>query len=374
MDLQILQWNCRSIRRNKHDISYLINQYKPAIFAVSETWLAPHSLFRIAGFSCLRDDRADGRAGCALLINRNIPFSQIPLPPHQTNLHVVAVRAINVSFVSVYIPHPDPNIISDLDSILSSVPSPLIVMGDFNCRHSLWGSISNDLCSSSLLDLLDNMNLCVLNNGSATRRVSPSQNISVPDLSLASPSLFSLLEWTVLPNSLGSDHFPIQISYLQSISPMTPLQPLLKYRVCEADWEKYSSQLDLSISAYPLVDPSNFLELYDSLVSSILIAANASIPLKKSSCKMKSSPPWWDSECTESVRRRRIAEDKFAASLDMTDYLSYKKVAAQTTRLLATKKKNKGGNIFANPYHLSHLFLLFGRKSRHIVEALVITA
>lgn len=70
---------------------------------------------------------------------------------------------MDVSFVSAYIPHPNANILSEFNHILSTIPSPLVVLGDFNCRHTLWGSHTNDPSSSFLLDLLDDMNLCVLN-------------------------------------------------------------------------------------------------------------------------------------------------------------------------------------------------------------------
>lgn len=64
-----------------------------------------------------------------------------------------------------------------------------------------------------MLDLLDTQNMCVLNTGVPTRRTSPQQGYSVPDLSLCTPNIASSLQWSVLNSSYGSDHFPIFMSF-----------------------------------------------------------------------------------------------------------------------------------------------------------------
>ncbi|KAL0859177.1 hypothetical protein ABMA27_011001 [Loxostege sticticalis] len=58
-------------------------------------------------------------------------------------------------------------------------PTPLfLVMGDLNAHHTSWGCYSSDSAGSLLLDLLDDLNLCILNDGRTTRRGSPTQNPS----------------------------------------------------------------------------------------------------------------------------------------------------------------------------------------------------
>ncbi|KAA5586731.1 hypothetical protein F3H15_37195, partial [Pseudomonas aeruginosa] len=146
--------------------------------------MRPDTLLRVPGFSCLRDDRDDGWAGTAILVRRNISFSRITLPPHSSAINIVAVRCFNITVVSVYIPHPNSNLIQEFSTLLTSLPCPLLVLGDFNIRHTMWGSELCDSNSSLFLDKLDELNLCLLNDGTPTRRVSPSQSPSAPDLSL----------------------------------------------------------------------------------------------------------------------------------------------------------------------------------------------
>lgn len=336
---KVLQWNIRSLSRNKQELTFLINRFNPTLCAISETWLNPGSNFRIPGYHCLRDDKTDGRGGgCALLIKRLNIYTQIVIPPHDQNFQIVAVKTLDTTFVSLYIPYPNSQIIRDLSSILSSLPRPLVICGDFNCHNTLWGSHYNDAASSLLLDLLDDVNLCILNDGSPTRRSSPVQNASIPDLSLCSPQLAPSIPWRVLSGSYGSDHFPILLTLPQNCTPPPSPSPLFKYKTAQADWDKYSRLLEEKTSHTPVVDNDNMLFLYNEFINSITSAAENSIPLKSSPKTSIPSPPWWDSDCSTSVRERNEAEKSFSRSTTMENFLHLQKTSAKTRRLLSKKK------------------------------------
>lgn len=341
-----LQWNCQSLNNKKHEIIFLLNQFSPVVFAVSETWLRPGSIYRVSGYSCLRDDRTDGYAGCSLFVKRSVSFSQIHLPSHSPGFNIVAARVLNTSFVSVYIPHPSSDIFVELSSILSNLPGPILVLGDFNCRHTLWGSHLCDPVSSFLLDLLEEINLCILNDGSATRRSSPVQNVSIPDLTLSSPSLVGSLSWRVLHHSHGSDHFPILISLLgPPAHPTLSLPPLLKYRIPGANWDDYSSSVHAKIMLLPDVLDSDLLSAYSDFVNSLLRAADETIPLKSSGNLKIPSPAWWDSECSLNVKKRKSAERLFASDMSVSNYINLQRISAHCKRLLK-QKKHKGWRSF----------------------------
>ncbi|CAH2097448.1 unnamed protein product [Euphydryas editha] len=151
--------------------------------------------------------------------------------------------------------------------------------------------------------------------------------------------------WMVLSNSLGSDHFPIVINFYSAPSKSAPLPPLLKYRTQKADWRKFSSSLDSKTATLPPVSDNNFLLCYDLFISCLCSAADESIPLKNSSLDKIPSPPWWDSECTDSVRKRKAAEDSYLSDLSMLNYLNLKRTIAKSKRLLS-KKKSSGWRNF----------------------------
>lgn len=307
--------------------------------AISETWLRPGSRFRIPGFSCLREDRDDGRAGCAILIKRGYPFVDIPLPPHSREINAVAAKVMGINFVSIYIPHPNINLIPDLSTILFSIPPPLLIMGDFNSHNTAWGSTHTDVFSAFLLELFDDVNVSVINDGSPTHRVYPNQNPnSVLDLSACSPNLSCLLSYQVLRESFGSDHFPIIISQPSTVQPSPAPQPLLKYKLDKADWPNFSVYVERKLKE---IDSNIFppLELYLHFQSVLIKAADEHIPKKKVANSKVPSPPWWNAECTAAIKERRDAERRYNSTGFCDDFIAYQKISARTKRLLKKRKK-----------------------------------
>lgn len=339
--VSIVQWNVKSLRARKPELIHLISKFCPSVIAVSESWLKPGIQFRISGYSCLRDDRADGHAGSALFVRRTLPFSQIPLPSHSLDINLIAIRVFNISFISIYIPHPYSALIPDILLVISSVPSPIILLGDFNAHHTSWGSGHCDVFARLLLEMFDEANLCVINDGSITRRVLPSQDPkSAVDLTICSPSLSSLLSWKVLTSTYGSDHFPILISMPNCVSPQCNFNPCLKYRLAGADWPSFSSYLDnTSVNLTPVYS-ENVLSAYSMFVDTIIASANENIPLKKqASTRFRISTPWWDSDCTLAVKERKNAEIAYNNYMSPPNFIRYQRCAAKVRRVLSLKKK-----------------------------------
>lgn len=340
---RILQWNCRSIRNKKSDLIYIINKYKPCVLSVSETWLAPNSDFRISGYICTRKDRQDARGGVAIFIKNDIAFSNLSISSRGDGFDAVAARIMDITMVSVYIPYPTKPILRNLISVLESLPKPLMVLGDLNCHHPVWGSDVTDSVGAFLLDSLDNLNLCLLNSGSPTRKRRPDEAVSAVDLSLCSPELASLSSWEVLSSSYGSDHFPILIQILNKFTRPTFISnPLLKFNlnVHSSLWDKFSN---LSYEKVPNLSPishDNINQCSSDITNTLVECAKLSFPLKKSPRKNIPSPPWWDKDCTEAIKARKTAELKYSSNMTKENYIDLNRIIAQTKRLLKTKKSN----------------------------------
>lgn len=340
---RILQWNCHSITNKKSDLIFLINKHNPSILSVSETWLRPGSNFKLSRYVDVRSDRQDGFGGVGLFLKNNINFSYVTVPSHNS-FDIVAVRVNNFTIVSIYIPSPTKSIISSVISIIKSLPKPLLVLGDFNCHHTVWGSELSNSTGSFLLDSLDNLNLCILNDGSPTRRTRPNESISAVDLSLCSPELVSLMSWCVLPSSHGSDHFPILLNIFHNSPPPPPslYSPLLKYVISNsiANWDKFNKFTDINAMSLPPVKSSNVVSSSDILVHTLLACADLSFPLKRSSSKKIPSPPWWDKECSDAIKARKAAEANFSRSMTRENYSNLNKISAETKRLFRNKKRD----------------------------------
>lgn len=317
MDTQkqnIIQWNCRSAISNKNDLIYLINNYNPYLVCLSETWLKPSFSYKLRGYNTVRQDRFDGYGGVAILIRKNVPFIVVPIsiPVNNENFSIVAVSVNSICYISVYIPHPSTSILDKINLILSTMPKPLVILGDFNCHHESWGSCRTNSYGEQLLEILDSNNLCLLNSGLPTRRTRPSEGNSVVDLFICSPHLAPLFTWSVLPSTHGSDHFPIVISSFSSNQPVTTSNNhtykryKLKY-VTDKIWQNFSEKIDKNISNIPTTHDINVQS--EMLTEIIINTANLMFPTICSSTYIP-CPPWWDNECRDLLNNRKNAEIK----------------------------------------------------------------
>lgn len=135
--------------------------------------------------------------------------------------------------------------------ILTNLPKPLVITGDLNAQHHSWGSSHSNTYGSFVLDIVDRLNLCILNSGSATRRTQPHEGLSAPDLTLCSPTLASILSWYPLDSTYGSDHFPIIIVFPNRIlkHKLVALPPpRLKYKLDDADWTLFKDKVEEKLS------------------------------------------------------------------------------------------------------------------------------
>ncbi|MBJ3201394.1 hypothetical protein JGB54_23240, partial [Salmonella enterica subsp. enterica serovar Agona] len=113
----------------------------------------------------------------------------------------------------VYLPPGIDVSLSALDGLVSHLPSPLLLLGDFNAHNPLWGGGCLDTMGRHVTDLLSSCQLCMFNTGTDTYFHQPTRTFSAIDLSLGSPSIFVDWSWAVLDDQRGSDHFPILLSY-----------------------------------------------------------------------------------------------------------------------------------------------------------------
>ena len=342
-----IQWNMRSVWHKKHDLIFLLNKYKPLACSIAETWLVPNLSFRMPYFNILRCDRSDGYGGSALLVNNKVPLFPIPLPPFGGDMNIVAAKVENISLFSIYIAHPRNEFLNILKNTFQSTQGPILVMGDFNCHHFRWGSERCDSFGESLVEILDDLNLCILNNGCPTRRSPPGQQKSCVDLTFCSPELAAATQWECLTLTRGSDHYPIIISltnktYLEKTSP-----PLMKYNLSSPDWESYVSSLEVKIKDIPnldfcYLDPRSHYhaqDAYESFIAAISSSADSCFPLKNGACGKIPSPPWWDRECTLAIKERNEAEVIYNRAMNNVNLISFSQAYAKSKRLLRRKKR-----------------------------------
>ena len=89
------------------------------------------------GYVSYRKDTVDGlhaHGGVAILVHNSIHLQEIAL---QSTLPVVAVK---VTMTHLYLPPGQPLSATELFDLFSELPTPFIIVGDFNAHNSLRGS------------------------------------------------------------------------------------------------------------------------------------------------------------------------------------------------------------------------------------------
>ena len=241
---KILQWNVRGFQANREELLLLTRLYQPCVLALQETLQSDCSKMSLSGYSVLH--KSSGRdstsGGVALLINENVLCSSIDL---HTDLQAVAARISfgkTVTVCNIYLPPSVPVRGADLYHLFEQLPRPFIVVGDFNGHNPLWGS---DHCESRgrlFEEVFNDLNLCILNDGSPTYCHPASGSKSMLDLSVVDPSLILDLTWTVVDDLHGSDLFPVLVQFSQ----VEKAPDVGRWDFRNVNWDLYS---DLCASA-----------------------------------------------------------------------------------------------------------------------------
>ena len=155
-------------------------------------------------------------------------------------------------------------------------PGDALVLGDANAHSQLWNSnIEEDQRGSVLSNEITESTFAPLNDDTQTRVPFNSENqLSSPDISLASQSLLLSTSWTPI-KSLGSDHLPILLELplddFINFSPKRTFKNFLK-----ADWIKFTEEIEEGF--FSAVPPSGVAAGEKFLRDLVLRAARHHIP------------------------------------------------------------------------------------------------
>ena len=180
--------------------------------------------------------------------------------------------------------------------LLKQLPSPCILVGDFNGHNILWGCKDNNPKGNIIEDFITKNDLCLMNDKSHTYLHPATGKFSSLDLSICHPSLLLDFDWTVSEDQHGSDHFPVII---ESVNNSTN-DHSAKWKLNKANWELYHLLCEESLKIDKF---DNSLDPLDDFTSSLLDKANKSIP--KTSTNPKKSKPWYNDECKDAIKQRR---------------------------------------------------------------------
>ena len=181
--------------------------------------------------------------GSSIFIKSCLPQREIKI---KTQLQAVADSVTldkEITVCSVYIPPAFSLTTEHLQSLLSQLPAPYILVGDFNGHNILWGCKDNNSRGDIIENFITNNTLCLMNDKSYTYFHPATGKFSSLNLSICHPSLLLDFDWTVSEDQHGSDHFPVII---ESVNDSTN-DHNAKWKLNKANWELYHSLCEESL-------------------------------------------------------------------------------------------------------------------------------
>ena len=302
--------------------------------ALQETLLGNHYSPIFNGYKEMISEEGQG---CALLIKRGYPCQRIQIPSKFESITVgITIQKEPYIISNVYLSPNKRFTMEDMDSfyqnIMSIKPKPknIIILGDFNARHLMWGDSTTNPRGRILEDFMENNQIYYLNDDEPTH-ISSNGSMSNIDLTLCNRNLITSLRWEVLDEPYGSDHFPIKITFNQEKN--TPVTP--KWVLKRADWESFTElmQLQQKVNDFATID-----EAATYFIDRIHLAARGSIPKSK---KMAKPPiPWWNKECENAVKARKSAYRRYKRTKSQLDRIIYKRRTAKARYILKQSRRS----------------------------------
>ncbi|XP_077553121.1 uncharacterized protein LOC144167835 [Haemaphysalis longicornis] len=210
----IYQWNCRGIKQKDAELFTHIEglDQKPDVVALQET----HGRPRLPGYVTYTDPT---EKGTAILVRNNIAATQHITPQHgcEHTLIEIHTRTIgngkNLFVMSAYCRPSQRQY--DFDKTVGQAKRlagnrPLLILGDFNAPHTLWGYKYESKRGKALVRTMEMAEFELLNEcGVSTRRGNSVNRDTTPDLTWLKGNLNAT--WRDEGTDLGSDHTIIGI-------------------------------------------------------------------------------------------------------------------------------------------------------------------
>lgn len=143
MVFKIIQWNCRGYYTRLERIQQIIRESQPNILCLQETNYKPDHIPKLKHFHSYNHYRisvARASGGVTIFVSDKLYTKKLSV---KTDLECVAVNIwcpTKITVCNIYIP-PDYNLRkNELENLVDQLPTPYILVGDFNSHSQMWGS------------------------------------------------------------------------------------------------------------------------------------------------------------------------------------------------------------------------------------------
>jgi len=148
MALNVLQWNCNGVRPQVHELKHFVASapLPYEVICLQEMFLKSGQKLSIPGYSIIRRVRQHApKGGLAILVQSHVRYVKINgIEVNGMEIMGIALKTDTgyTTVINGYRPPHKAIDITQFDRIF--VNDTTILTGDFNAKHTLWGSETED--------------------------------------------------------------------------------------------------------------------------------------------------------------------------------------------------------------------------------------
>lgn len=248
--LRIVAWNANGLVQRAQMLEAFLWSEKIDVCLVSETHMKRDSYCKIRGYRVYHTVRPDkvGKGGTAVVIKENINhFEQINYETSAIQATAVNVKtkSKDITIVAIYCPPGQALGKSDYLQFFQVIGDRFIIGGDFNAKHTYWGSANITPKGRQLLAAAEARSCHFQSTGKPTYWPSdPAKTPSLIDFFVLRgiASKYVTIEENI---DLASDHTAIVLSLSESVISRTH-PPKLANKL--TDWEEFRKELEQRIN------------------------------------------------------------------------------------------------------------------------------
>lgn len=277
--IRITSYNSRGIATHHRlaEIDKYLQDYRPEVLCVQETFLNPTIKVNIPGYRSVRKDRPTHGGGVIIFIKNDIQCFEFKHSRVFKCIEVISVQLAilvngvvsNIVLSNVYMPRANRFLRPDIKNLLKI--NNHIIAGDFNAIHSNWSEGIENVAGRLLVDILpfNNNILCAPDSHTHTHH---NGSCSTIDFLITNSLLYN--DDIEIENGLCSDHLPVRFSI--GASAVCAAKKTV-YDYDRADWVSYEHLMQ-QLPELDLVSPADIDNALVVFISQIKMAFDDSVP------------------------------------------------------------------------------------------------
>lgn len=345
--LNIMEWNANGLLRHQNDLEVVLDTEGIDICLIAETHFTSHSYIKFKNYDVYHTIHPDNRArgGSAIIVRKNIKHNEeTKYSTQEIQATTITIESNNqpLSVTAVYSPPRHIIKANQYCELISKQNNRFIIGGDFNAKHTYWGSRLITTKGRELFKAAQLLGCDFISTGKPTYW--PTDIAKIPDLidffifKNISKNYMTIKEGL----DLSSDHTPTYLTLSEAIVRRETYATLInKY----TDWDYFKRILGEKTNLkVPLKTTSQLEHEVDQITRDIQQAAWASTP----TIKAKPISITYPQEIKELLAKKRKLRRRWHQSRAPLDKAALNRTSTLLSNAIKKIKNEKMSKLLKN--------------------------